>query len=129
MKIIYTWGVFDLLHVGHIKLLEDAKALGDYLIVGVFTDEVAKSFKRKPIIPFKQRIKMLRALKIVNFVVPQKTLQPTIEKKDWIFAKGPGATWEKNYRQIGKKFGARTVLLKYHKGASTTDIIKRCKKA
>lgn len=56
MKVVYTYGVWDLLHVGHLRLLQEAKDLGNRLIVGVFTDEVVTSFKRTPIIPQNQPI-------------------------------------------------------------------------
>ena len=60
--VVYTYGVFDLLHVGHVQLLREAKALGDKLIVGVFTDAVAEGFKRRPIIVQEQRVEMLFSL-------------------------------------------------------------------
>ncbi len=67
--IIYTVGTFDLLHVGHLALLEYCKTLGDKLVVGVASDEVVGSYKRNvPIIPLEQRMEMLQALKYVNDV-------------------------------------------------------------
>ena len=67
--IIYTVGTFDLLHVGHLALLEYCKTLGDTLIVGVASDEVVNSYKpNTPVIPLKQRMEMLKALKCVDDV-------------------------------------------------------------
>lgn len=131
-KIVYTWGVWDLLHVGHIRLLQEAKALGDILIVGVFSDNIAKSFKRKPIIPFNQRVEMLKALSVGCDVIMQDELSPENNIRDHgpdIVAKGPGADWELMYKEIGKRNKVKTILLKYHKGVSTSNIIKKCRES
>ena len=63
MKII-TYGTFDLFHEGHYNILKRAKELGDYLIVGVSTDELVQKSKNKtPIIPFEERVEILKAIK------------------------------------------------------------------
>lgn len=67
---VYTAGIFDMLHVGHVRFLEKAKAQGDILIVGVVTDEVAGSYKRTPIIEFDQRAELVASLKVVDQVIP-----------------------------------------------------------
>jgi cytidyltransferase-like protein len=64
-KVIYVDGVFDLFHIGHISFLRKALTFGDVLIIGVVTDEDAKSYKRQPIIPFNYRIKMVKEFGIV----------------------------------------------------------------
>ncbi len=67
--IIYTVGTFDLLHVGHLALLEYCKTLGDTFVVGVASDEVVHSYKPNvPVIPLKQRVEMLKSLKCVDDV-------------------------------------------------------------
>ena len=67
--IVYTVGTFDLLHVGHLVLLEHCKTLGATLVVGVASDEVVNSYKPNiPVIPLKQRMKMIKALKCVDDV-------------------------------------------------------------
>ncbi len=67
--IVYTVGTFDLLHVGHLALLEYCKSLGDILIVGVASDRVVNSYKPNvPVIPLKQRMEMLQALTCVDVV-------------------------------------------------------------
>ena len=69
----YTTGVFDLFHVGHLRLLNRAKSRCDRLIVGVSTDELVLEYKRKkPVIPFEERAEIVSALKCVDEVVPQK---------------------------------------------------------
>lgn len=74
--IVYTVGTFDLLHVGHLALLEYCKTLGDVLIVGVASDSVVKAYKpHKPVIPLDQRAEMLRALRCVDFVRPYHELE------------------------------------------------------
>lgn len=72
-KIIgYTTGVFDMFHIGHLNILETAKSMCDYLVVGVSTDELVMRDKhKKPVIPFDQRIKIVEAIKYVDKVVPQ----------------------------------------------------------
>lgn len=67
--IVYTVGTFDLLHVGHIALLEYCKSLGDVLAVGVASDRVVNSYKPNvPVIPLEQRMEMLEALECVDMV-------------------------------------------------------------
>ena len=70
-KIIgYTSGVYDLFHVGHLNILENAKSLCDKLIVGVTTDELVKEYKGKnTVIPFSERIRIVRSIKHVDGVV------------------------------------------------------------
>ena len=132
--VVYTYGVFDLLHVGHVQLLREAKALGDKLIVGVFTDEVAEGFKRRPIIAQEQRAEMLSALGFVDEVVSQDELPPDANLRRYkpdILAKGPGANWEEGKKPPGAEvmaeLGGKVVFLKYHDGISTSQIIQRCK--
>lgn len=68
----YTTGVFDMFHVGHLNILRRAKELCDYLIVGVSTDELCLSYKKKkPIVPYEERKAIIEAIKYVDKVVPQ----------------------------------------------------------
>lgn len=69
----YTTGVFDLFHVGHLRLLQRAKSHCDKLIVGVSTDELVQEYKhKKPVIPFEERVEVVSALKCVDEVVAQR---------------------------------------------------------
>lgn len=132
--VVYTYGVWDLPHVGHIRLLKEARALGDKLIVGVYTDKIAQSFKRNPVISQEQRLEIIYALECVDAVVYQDEFLPdTIlrEYKPAILAKGPGASWEKGKKVPGedviKEWHGKVIFLDYHDIISSTEIIKRCK--
>ncbi len=74
--VVYTVGTFDLLHVGHLALLEYCRTLGDVVAVGVASNDVVASYKpHEPVIPLEQRVKMLQALKCVDVVRPDHTLE------------------------------------------------------
>ena len=69
MKKVYTSGVFDLFHVGHLSVLLKAKQFGNYLIVGVHSDEDVESYKRTPIISCEERSEIIRNIKCVDEVI------------------------------------------------------------
>ncbi len=72
MKRVITYGTFDLLHYGHINLLRRAKALGDYLVVGLSTDEFNSVEKnKKTFFPYEQRRLLLEAIRYVDLVIPE----------------------------------------------------------
>lgn len=74
--IVYTVGTFDLLHVGHLALLNHCKTLGDTLAVGVASDEVVNMYKPNvPVVPLDQRVEMLEALSCVDIVRPYHELE------------------------------------------------------
>ena len=74
--IVYTVGTFDLLHVGHLALLEYCRTLGDVVAVGIGSDSVVNSYKPNvPVIPLNQRIEMLEALRCVDIVRPYHELE------------------------------------------------------
>ena len=74
--VVYTVGTFDMLHVGHLALLERCKTLGDIVAVGVASDSVVKSYKfNVPVIPLEQRVEMLKALSCVDLVRPYHELE------------------------------------------------------
>jgi cytidyltransferase-like protein len=124
--VVYTYGVFDLPHYGHLRALKRAKRLGDELIIGVFTDKVAEGFKRKPIMTTDERVKFIKELNL-GWVVEQDTLEPTEEflneNKVGRVAKAEGAGWTKDRQPKWK--GIVSILLPYTNGISTSDIIKR----
>ncbi|MEE3392198.1 MAG: glycerol-3-phosphate cytidylyltransferase [Lachnospiraceae bacterium] len=79
MKKVITYGTFDLLHVGHINILRRAKALGDYLIVAVSTDEFNALKGKKAYYPYEDRKKILEAIKYVDEVIPENNWEQKIK--------------------------------------------------
>jgi len=74
MIIGYTSGVFDLFHIGHLNLLRNARALCDKLVVGVTTDELVSYKFKRAVIPFTERMEIVRAVEFVDAVIPQETM-------------------------------------------------------
>ena len=127
--VVYTVGTFDLLHVGHLALLEYCKSLGDKFIVGVASDEVVGSYKRNvPVIHLKQRMEMLKALKCVDDVVSYDKLEYVTNCKELdidIFV--IGEDWgDKPHNLAVEKFlkskGKKIVQVSYNPQTSTTKI-------
>ena len=79
MKKVITYGTFDLLHIGHINLLRRAKALGDYLIVAVSTDEFNAGKHKEAYHSFEDRKAILEAIKYVDEVIPETTWDQKIK--------------------------------------------------
>ena len=128
-KVGYTTGVFDLFHIGHLNLLKRAKEQCEYLIVGVSTDELVESYKgHKPIIPFEERIVIVEAIKYVDKVVPQLTMNKIDAWEKLKFeAVFHGDDWKgsKMYDEIEREFqkvGVSMVFMPYTKGVSSTQI-------
>lgn len=99
---MYTSGCFDIFHQGHLNILKKTKALCDYLIVGVSTDElIIKSKGRPPIIPFEERISILEANRYVDEVIPQidKDKQAVVEQYQ-IDAISVGSDWKGKYPKV-----------------------------
>lgn len=127
----YTTGVFDLFHIGHVKILQKAKSLCDKLIVGVSTDSLVKKYKnRKPIIPFNERVEVIKNNKCVDLVVSQNSLD---KFKNWRKLKYDvmfvGDDWyaTKKWRNLDKEFrklGIKIIYLPYTRKTSSTKINK-----
>ena len=127
--IVYTVGTFDLLHVGHLALLNHCKSLGDILAVGVASDDVVNQYKpNTPIIPFEQRGEMLEALSCVDIVRPYHTLEYVSGCK----AVGAdifviGEDWGRNSHNLDvsgylKEMGKEIVQVRYNPRTSSTKI-------
>ena len=128
-KIGYTTGVFDLFHIGHLNILRRAKENCDYLIVGVSTDELTKSYKNKaPVIPYDERKAIVEAIRYVDEVVSQDTLCKIEAHKRLKFnVLFQGDDWKKSpvYQETVKQFnkiGVEIVYFPYTKGTSSTLI-------
>ena len=124
MKKILTYGTFDLLHYGHIRILERAKALGDYLIVAVSTDEFNAIKGKKSYCNYEVRKKMLEALKCVDLVIPENNWEQKIKDiVDYeIDIVVMGSDWEGNDKFECLKNICQVVYLPRTKGISTTKI-------
>ena len=70
-KVVITYGTFDLFHIGHLRLLQRARKLGDYLIVGVSTDEFNRSKQKETVIPFEQRAEIVHNVQCVDAVIAE----------------------------------------------------------
>ncbi len=79
MKRVITYGTYDLLHYGHINLLQRARALGDYLVVGLSTDEFNLLKNKKCYFTYEKRAKLLEAVRYVDLVIPESTWEQKIE--------------------------------------------------
>lgn len=133
MIIGYTAGVFDLFHIGHLNLLKNAKGMCDKLIVGVSSDELATYKGKYPIIPFSDRVEIIRSIRYVDAVVAQtdmnklemcQKLQANIMfvGDDWY----QSPQWEK-YEKEFKEAGIEIMYFPYTKGVSSTKISKALK--
>ena len=123
--VVYTSGTFDMLHANHIKMIEYARSLGDILIVGVNTDELVESYKSQPIIPFEERIALIKALKYPDIVIPQDSLdhKDKVKKLNFdVFVVGDDWTGKFDYL---KDLDVDVVYFPYGKGVSSTNLKKR----
>ena len=129
--IVYTVGTFDLLHVGHLALLNHCKLLGNILVVGVASDAVVNMYKPNvPIVPLEQRVEMLEALSCVDNVRPYHQLEYVsgckavgvdifVVGEDW--GKKPHNLDVNNYL---RKMGKEIVQFTYNPRTSSTKIKK-----
>ncbi len=131
-KIGYTTGVFDLFHIGHLNILKKAKEQCEYLIVGVSTDELVKSYKNKtPIIPFDERIAIVEAIRYVDKVVPQTSMDKLAAWNKLHFnVIFHGDDWKNSamYDEYEKQFagvGVTLVFFPHTQGISSTKITKK----
>ncbi len=124
MKRILTYGTFDLLHYGHIRILKRAKELGDYLIVAVSSDEFNKIKGKKAYHNYETRKKMLEAIRYVDLVIPendweQKRNDVLEYKVDTVVM---GSDWNGNEKFEELKDICEVVYLPRTEGVSTTKI-------
>lgn len=126
MKRILTYGTFDLLHYGHIRLLKRAKALGDYLIVGLSTEEFNSLKGKKTYHNYEARKMMLEAIRYVDLVIPEKTWEQKVDdiKKYEADVVVMGGDWAGSDRFEYLRDYCEVVYLDRTEGISTT-MIKR----
>lgn len=124
MKKVITYGTFDLLHYGHINLLRRAKTLGDYLIVGLSTDEFNNKEKNKECyFDYENRKLLLDAVKYVDLVIPEETWEQKISdiQKYNIDVFVIGDDWKGKFDYL-KDIGVEVVYLPRTKEISTSKI-------
>ena len=130
-RIGYTTGAFDLFHVGHLNILRRSKALCEFLIVSVSTDELVKSYKHKsPAISYDERVAIVEAIRYVDRVVPQETRDKMAayheHKFDVMFV---GDDWKgsdvfaKAEKELNK-MGSQVVYFSYTRTTSSTLLTK-----
>lgn len=123
----YTTGVFDMFHIGHLNILKRAKEQCDFLIVGVSTDENVLNYKHKlPVIPYEDRAAIVEAIKYVDKVVPQKSMDKFEAWESLHFDKlFHGNDWKGSnmYNEVEEKLkhvGVKVVYFEYTKGVSSS---------
>jgi len=129
-RIVFTNGCFDIIHVGHVRYLKEARSLGDVLVVGLNSDESVRAIKgmNRPIVPQGERAEVLSSLRDVDYVVifnepdPYNTiaaLRPDILVKggDWSIENIIG-------RDIVESYGGKVCTIPFIEGASSTNIIE-----
>jgi D-beta-D-heptose 7-phosphate kinase/D-beta-D-heptose 1-phosphate adenosyltransferase len=129
-RIVFTNGCFDLLHIGHIRYLEEARALGDFLVVGVNSDSSVRKLKgpQRPVLPEEERAEILSGLGCVDYI----TLFDEIDPLKLITSLHPhilvkGGDWTKEQivgREVVERSGGEVVIIPFVKGASTSNLIK-----
>jgi rfaE bifunctional protein nucleotidyltransferase chain/domain len=136
--VVFTNGHFDLLHYGHVRYLQEARALGDVLIVGINDDASTRALKGpgRPLFPAEERAAVVAALACVDRVVifPGLTaedlvgaLRPQVYVKggDWSPSEGGARPEGPPEARVVRRYGGRVVFLPYLPGHSTSDLIAR----
>ena len=128
MIVGYTTGVYDLFHVGHVNLLRNAKAMCDRLVVGVTVDELVSYKSKTAVIPFVERIEVVRSCRYVDVAVPQRS----IDKVEMVRKIGAnllfvGDDWHRSdrWKEMEKQLAevdCKVVYFPYTSGTSSTLI-------
>lgn len=128
MVIGYTTGVFDLFHVGHLNMLKNASGLCDKLIVGVTTDDLVSYKGKRSVIPFEERLEIVRSVKYVDTAIAQRDMDKVEAWKklkfDFMFV---GDDWydTPKWKDLESKFnelGVKIIYYPYTQGTSSTLI-------
>ncbi|MGA9997878.1 MAG: adenylyltransferase/cytidyltransferase family protein [Pyrinomonadaceae bacterium] len=130
-RIVFANGCFDMLHVGHIRYLEGARALGDVLVVGINADEQVRALKGmgRPLIPERERAELIASMRAVDFVTIFQ--EPTVEAllraiRPDVHAKGTDYTEETvPERDVVRSYGGRVAIVGDPKDHSSTEMIRR----
>src|ERR1043165_8494270 len=134
LRLVFTNGVFDLIHVGHIRYLTEARALGDRLVVAINSDRSVRQLKgeSRPIFNERERAEILAALRYVDYVTIFDDVSPrTLIAKllpDVLVKGGDYELDQIHGREEVEAAGGKVISLPFVKGASTTALIERMKK-
>lgn len=125
MRTVITYGTYDLLHFGHLRLLERARDLGDRLIVAVSTDEFNAEKGKQTVVPFGERAALVAALRVVDLVIPEFRWE---QKREDVQNFGAdvfvmGGDWEGRFDDL--KDLCEVVYLPRTEGISTTELRER----
>jgi len=132
-RLVFTNGVFDLLHVGHVRYLEQARALGDALLVAINSDRTVRELKGpgRPIFNQAERAEILAALRVVDYVVVFDDVSPRsliAELLPDVLVKGGDYNLDQIHgREEVEAAGGNVISLPFVEGASTTTLIERMK--
>jgi glycerol-3-phosphate cytidylyltransferase len=121
-KTVLTYGTFDLFHIGHLNILKRLSELGDRLIVGVSTDEFNAIKGKKPVVPFEQRIEIVRAIRYVDMAIPEENWaqkRADIDKYS-VDVFGIGEDWKGKFDDLEDRVDV--VYLPRTQGISTTEM-------
>ena len=130
-RIVFTNGVFDLLHRGHVEYLEEARRLGDHLVVGVNADASVRRLKgaTRPLVPEAERVELVAALECVDVAVvfaedtPERLIR---EVRPDVLVKGGDWSIEAIVgREFVESYGGRVERIRLREGLSTTAIVER----
>jgi D-beta-D-heptose 7-phosphate kinase/D-beta-D-heptose 1-phosphate adenosyltransferase len=129
-RIVFTNGCFDLLHIGHVRYLEKARALGNVLVVGVNSDSSVRKLKgpKRPILPEEERAGILSGLGCVDYITIFREIDPlkliTSLRPD-VLVKGGDWTKEQTVgKEVVERSGGEVVIIPFIKGASTSNLIE-----
>jgi len=132
-KIAFTNGCFDILHVGHVRYLREAKKTADVLVLALNSDSSVRSIKgeKRPLVSEEERAEILAALEFIDFVTIFEELTPleliTYLKPDVLIKGGDWAEDKVVGRDDVKKWGGRVILIPEVKGKSTTNVVEKIK--
>jgi D-beta-D-heptose 7-phosphate kinase/D-beta-D-heptose 1-phosphate adenosyltransferase len=130
-RVVFTNGCFDLLHAGHVALLEQARSLGDLLIVGVNNDASVRRLKGpgRPVVPLRERMELLAGLRAVDVVVPFGGDTPArlvrLLRPDLLVKGGDYKKHEIVGRDVVEAGGGKVIVVPLRRGRSTTALIRR----
>ncbi|HEX5601636.1 MAG TPA: D-glycero-beta-D-manno-heptose 1-phosphate adenylyltransferase [Pyrinomonadaceae bacterium] len=130
-RLVFTNGVFDLLHVGHVRYLAQARALGDVLVVAINSDRAVRELKgpNRPVFNQAERAEILAALRVVDYVVVFDDVSPRsliAELLPDVLVKGGDYNLDQIHgREEVEAAGGKVISLPFVEGSSTTDLIKR----